>query len=290
MRVALPRETLESESEALTFIPCKQLTGRCPVIRRRLNTNCWVGFVCFTLRLRNNKQASRYRQWFSAQRYDLQTVQDKTKGRIHVFDWRAGFRFGYLLLRGAVAETSSYPEKGVIRMCLPYKCGLMFTECMLICSSRSPCRLSDFASVEVSIAVPLKSLVSSFLYYVLFFCFRCSSILHSAGTCHACSSRQQQARHMQVPYARGDVACGLTFTECMLICSPRSPCRLSDFASVEVSIALPLKNLVFGREDDLLGTSSVCFYNLSGHRSPLERAESRYGVSRFHAVDFWILC
>ena len=95
-------------------------------------------------------------------------------------------------------------------------------------------------------------------------------------------------KYMRVLYARRVVACGVMISMCMLICSFSSLRQLSDISSVEVSIALPLINFVFGREDDLLGISSVCLDKLSGGRCPLERADNMYATPRFYAVNLWI--
>ena len=75
---------------------------------------------------------------------------------------------------------------------------------------------------------------------------------------------------------------------CMLTCSFSSLRQLSDMSSADVSIALPLIKFVSGREDDLLGISSVCLDKLSGGRCPLERADNMYAIPRFYAVNFWI--
>ena len=77
-------------------------------------------------------------------------------------------------------------------------------------------------------------------------------------------------------------------TQCMLICSFPSPCRLSEFVSVEVSIALSTQILVFVCGDGLNGGSSVCLAILSCYKGCLDFTESRYVVRRFYAVSFSI--
>ena len=42
------------------------------------------------------------------------------KRKVDVFDWRAAFNFGHLLLPCATAEVSARPNKGTTRLCFPF--------------------------------------------------------------------------------------------------------------------------------------------------------------------------